>query len=171
MKLTALFLLVSTLVLAPSPGADTDKPRVPKVTIPNGSTPINAPPAPMNDGLRVGGWNHGNGVLWVTLNPDGQLTISEPAEKDSSYDFKGYSRVKFGWCRGIRGKFSIDGRRLDAPASPLRAKADTSGYGDLGFCPSYMYFPTEGYWEITGHVGDKRLTFVIHVIKAPSKAH
>src|SRR5690348_15957136 len=42
--------------------------------------------------------------------------------------------MKFGWTReeGLRGKLKIHGRRLDAPAPPLRARIP-DGYGDTGF--------------------------------------
>ena len=59
---------------------------------------------------------------------------------------------------------SIDGRRLDAPAPPLRA-AVPDGYGDRGFQGSGIIFPTEGCWEINGQVGAARLTLVNFVIR------
>jgi hypothetical protein len=136
--------------------------RLPKVTLPNGSSPAkaNAPRAPMNDSEKMrAGWNHGNGILWVLLK-DGAMVLSDrDVTKDGAY------RVKFGWWRGVRGKFSIEGRRLDATAPPLRYSAQPESYGDLGFLPSSLYFPTEGYWEIAGHIDNQTLTFVVHVIK------
>ena len=74
--------------------------------------------------------------------------------------------MKFGWTRGegLRGKLKIHGRRLDAPAPPLRARIP-DGYGDTGFQVSGLIFPTEGCWEVTGEVGDTRLTFVTRVIR------
>jgi len=52
-----------------------------------------------------------------------------------------------------------EGRRLDEPASPLRAEIP-AGYGDFGFQSSALIFPTPGCWEVTGHVGTASLTFV-----------
>lgn len=114
----------------------------------------------MNDDLRKHGWNHGNGILWVSLHP-GQFVVSDvQVRKDDSLE------VKFGWWRGIRGTFSVTRRRLDAPAPPLRYTIPrVESYGDLGFLPSSLIFPTVGYWKITGHLDDQGLTFVVHVTR------
>jgi hypothetical protein len=40
-----------------------------------------------------------------------------------------------------------------------------SGYGNLGFQPMYLVFPSPGCWQITGRIGDRSLTFVVEVIK------
>lgn len=40
-----------------------------------------------------------------------------------------------------------------------------SDYGEHGFQATYLVFPTPGCWEITGGVGDARLTFVVLVKK------
>ena len=131
-----------------------------EVTIPNGSTPANAPRAAMNDDLRNQGWNHGNGVLWIWLNPAQFVASGDDVREDGSI------AVKFGWWRGIRGRFSISGRKLDAPAPPLRyTTPPVESYGDLGFLPSMLIFPTAGYWEITGHIDDESLSFVVHVTR------
>lgn len=139
-----------------------------EVTVSNGSSPANANAAhaSMNDtdGMRRG-FNHGNGSLWVWLGADSTIVIPASAEQDSGYEFKGFSRVKFGWWRGGAGRFTIEGRRLDAPAAPLRYSIHENSYGEFGFMPSYLYFPSEGIWEITGHLGDQSLTFVVRVVK------
>jgi hypothetical protein len=72
--------------------------------------------------------------------------------------------MKFGWTRGVRGRLRIEGRRLDAPASPLRSVIP-DGYGEIGFQPTYLVFSTPGCWEVTGRVGDASLTFVTKVVK------
>src|SRR2546428_11512187 len=72
--------------------------------------------------------------------------------------------MKFGWRRGVPGQLRIEGRRLDAPASPLRAEVP-NGYGDLGFQATYVNFSTPGCWEVTGRVGDASVTFVTMVVK------
>ena len=41
-----------------------------------------------------------------------------------------------------------------------------SGYGDRGFQPAGVTFPTEGCWEVTGKAGTSTLTFVTFVIKS-----
>jgi hypothetical protein len=151
---------LSTLILAFT-GCATGNPRVPQVTVPNGRSPAsdNAPHAPVNDAARAGGWNHGNGVLWVTLNrPNGWLV--DNVERDGSL------RVKFGWWKGYPGKLRVEGRRLDAPAPPLRCTVNAEALDDVtGPVPALFFFPTEGYWEITGHLNGTSLTFVIHVVK------
>jgi hypothetical protein len=72
--------------------------------------------------------------------------------------------MKFLWWRGVRGKLTIQGQRLDAPAPPLRADIP-GGYGDTGFQATGLIFPTEGCWEVTGKVGESSLTFVTRVVK------
>ena len=57
--------------------------------------------------------------------------------------------MKFGWRRGVSGQLKIDGRRLDAVSSALRSEVP-SGYSDRGFQATYVIFPTEGCWEVTG---------------------
>lgn len=71
--------------------------------------------------------------------------------------------MKFGWQRGVRGALRIEGRRLDAPAPPLRLEVN-NGYGDIGFHASYVIFPTPGCWEVTGRVADASVTFVTRVV-------
>ena len=60
----------------------------------------------------------------------------------SSYDHRAAARC----CRTTSG--------ADVP----------SNYGTTGFQPSGVSFPTEGCWEVTGHVGDTTLTFVTFCI-------
>lgn len=72
--------------------------------------------------------------------------------------------VKVGWNRKRKGRFTIDGRRLDGPAPPARASV-TEGYGDIGGQSTYVIFPTPGCWEITGHLGGDSFSFVVGVEK------
>jgi hypothetical protein len=161
-----LLLVVSVLAFAggcaaKNGGTAPMDPRSIELTVPNGSSPVkaNAPHAPMNDELRNSNWNHGNSALWVMLPTNGVVTASE-LERD------GWLRVKFPWWRGVRGQLTVEGRRLDAPAPPMRCDAATIAQnGDLGLNPCLLFFPTEGYWEITGRVGDRSLTFVVRVLK------
>lgn len=39
------------------------------------------------------------------------------------------------------------------------------GYGNKGFRPTYLVFPTPGCWEITGRLGERSLSFVVYVEK------
>jgi hypothetical protein len=82
-------------------------------------------------------------------------------------DSDGSLSMKFPWWRGVRGKLTIEGKRLDATAPPLRANIP-EGYGDTGFQSTALVFPTEGCWEVTGKVGKVSLTFVTRVVKVGS---
>jgi hypothetical protein len=72
--------------------------------------------------------------------------------------------MKFGWWRGISGRLSIQGRRLDASA-PLLGAEVLDGFGDGGFQASGVSFSTGGCWEINRAGGAARLTLVNVVIK------
>ena len=81
-------------------------------------------------------------------------------------DRDGALGIKFAWRRHQAGRLSVGGRRLDGEAAPARAYI--YDYGDNGFQPMYLVFPTPGCWEITGIVGDAvdaAVTFVIFVEK------
>ena len=136
----AVALLTSTGV------ASSAKSRRCAVTIPNGNTPPGEIPTPTH---------YGNGALWTVLSADGKVIVDESPDSMS---------VKFPWWRGVRGKLTIVGRRLDAPAPALRASIP-EGYGDSGFQASGVTFPTEGCWEVTGKVGHSTLKFVTLVIR------
>ena len=101
----------------------------------------------------------GNGRLWVGgLWPAGVINAGPQfINKDGSVG------MKFGWWQNVSGYLHITGRRLDAPASHLRA--DVLQYGLTGFQPSGVTFPTAGCWQVTGKVGTTRLTFVTMVVK------
>ena len=106
--------------------------------------------------------SHGNRQLSVALWPDGTVVFKPGGAgfvtRDSALG------MKFGWRRGVRGQLRIEGRRLDAPASPLRAEVP-NGYGPLGFQATYVIFSTPGCWEVSGRVGNASLTFVTMVMK------
>lgn len=99
-----------------------------------------------------------NTILWpngtVVFTPGGPGSVEED----------GSLAMKFGWTRYIKGQLTIDGHRLDGSAPPLRAHIP-AGYGDIGFQSTALIFPTPGCWEVTGHVGNGRLTFVTRVAK------
>jgi hypothetical protein len=104
---------------------------------------------------------YGNGEMSVGTWPKGVVVFS-----DSGHGFRtsdGGVGTKFGWRRGIRGRLTISGHRLDASAKPLRAHVN-NGEGDFGRQSSYLVFPTSGCWEVTGHVGNASLTFVTWVV-------
>lgn len=92
---------------------------------------------------------HGNGKLWTVLYGIVQQTPEG---------------VKFPWWRGVRGRLTIGGRRLDGPAPALRARIP-DGYGPIGFQATRVFFPAPGCWRATGMVGDEKLSFVTLVVK------
>jgi hypothetical protein len=104
----------------------------------------------------------GNRQVSVALWPDGTVVFKPGGAGFVTRD--GSLGMKFGWQRGVRGRLRIEGRRLDASASALRAEVP-NGYGDLDFQATYLIFSTPGCWEVTGHVGDSSVTFVTKVVK------
>jgi hypothetical protein len=68
----------------------------------------------------------------------------------------------------MTGEVVVEGRRLDAPAppiSPIVLSATPDGYGEVGFLPSGLLFPSKGCWEVVA-TGEKfNLTFVTLVAK------
>ena len=123
------------------------------VTTPNGNTPPGRLPDPRY---------YGNGSLWTVLSPGGKVVFQPPESGFPLPD--GPLSIKLPWWRGVEGKLTIQGRRLDAPAPPLKAMIP-EGYGNSGFQASGLIFPTTGCWEVTGRMGNTDLTFVILVVK------
>lgn len=92
----------------------------------------------------------------------GIATLLARLEQDGKAD--GSIDAKLGWWRGVGRQLTIRGRRLDAKAPPLRARIP-QGYGWSGFQATGVIFPTEGYWQVTGRVGQATLRFVTLVVK------
>jgi hypothetical protein len=136
---------------APTPGA-----RGCLLTAPNGSVPPSVGSADARSSF------YGNGRLWTALWPEGILGVRPGGPGTIEPD--GSLGMKFPWWRGVRGRLRITGRRLDAPARPLRA-AVPEGYGPIGFQASGLIFATKGCWKVTGRVGRASLTFVTLVEK------
>lgn len=127
------------------------------VTLPGSAGKPPFPGAAFSDGGA-----YGNSALWVVTYPGG-VVAAQPAfvEPDGSIG------MKFAWYRIAEGQLSITGRRLDGTAPALKASVP-DGYGPSGFQPSGIYFPTEGCWEVTGHVAKASMTFVVYVFKLTS---
>jgi hypothetical protein len=100
-----------------------------------------------------------NDALVVTLPSKFVFQPGGPGFVDSD----GALGLKVGWERKKKGLPQIGGRRLDGSAAPARAYL--YDYGDVGFQPIYLVFPTPGCWEITGSVADSSLTFITLVEK------
>ena len=101
-----------------------------------------------------------NGWLKAGNLPDGGATATINAD--------GSIRTKQGWWRGPKGTLVIRGSRLDGPPSPLRLNT-SRGYGDQGFIPVSLTFPTTGCWRVTGTLGTAKLTYVVKVTKLPGQ--
>ena len=106
--------------------------------------------------------HYGNDALVTVLWREGKVVFKPGGAGLVLPD--GALSMKFGWWRLAHGQLTIDGRRLDSPAPPLRASIP-DGYGETGFQSTAMIFPTPGCWEVTGHLGDAELTFVTLVEK------
>jgi len=120
------------------------------VTLPNGN-----PPPGQSRSLTY----HGNGRLWTNLLPNGVLVPPENIRPDGKLTYNWW------WWRGQRGPLSIEGRRLDDLTTPPLEAEITPGFGDSGYQDSWLIFPSEGCWEVTGKVGNSTLTFVVYVAK------
>ena len=88
----------------------------------------------------------GNDFLQAGVPPDGKFVFKPGGA--GFVDRDGALGIKFGWNRLVPGRLQVGGRRLD---------------GDEGFQPTYQVFPTPGCWEITGGVGEARLSFIVFV--------
>jgi len=104
---------------------------------------------------------HGNEFLKVYL-PPGSRYVFRPGGA-GFVDRDGALGIKFAWIRLVPGKLEVGGRRLDGDAPPARAYL--YDYGNEGGQPTYLVFPMPGCWEITGGVGEGRLSFVVVVEK------
>src|SRR5689334_13222053 len=104
----------------------------------------------------IKGGTYGNEALQALL-PGGGKFVFQPGGS-GFVDRDGALGIKLAWVRLIAGALSVSGRRLDGAAGPARAYI-SDGYGERGFQPIYLVFPTPGCWEITGRIVDAKLTF------------
>jgi len=135
--------------------ACTDSPAGPHhAAIPPVATPPTAGNVPQTSA-------YGNGKLFVwALDVHGTIVAPpDMVNRDGSIGWK------FPWMRMVPGSLTITGRRLDAPAPPLKSYVPF-GYGHTGFQASGVTFPSEGCWQITGKVDHTSVTFVNLVITA-----
>lgn len=142
-------LVVLAACASPGTHADRTAPGAPGAVCP--VTGLSTPPPDAHTAAYTVTW-YGNDALWVGLSrgygghwyalPDG---------------------MKLLWWRDVPGPLAITGRRLDAPAPPLRAHIP-AGYGPgRGIQSTSLSFPTPGCWEVTGRVGQAELRLIIEV--------
>lgn len=131
------------------------------VTAENPDCRVTAPNGRRYSGDLAGG-NHGNEALVTALWSDGRVDFRPGGPGCVEPD--GYLGMKWPWWRSVRGNLTIEGRRLDGSAGPLRASIP-KGYGETGFQATGLLFAGPGCWEVTGRVGEAKLSFVTLVVK------
>lgn len=112
-------------------------------------------------------FNYGNSVIRIALYPkNGTLIAGRLAGggKMATINSDGSIDAKFGWWRVGSGKIKTSGRRLDAPAPPLRADVP-DGYA-AGFQATGLTFPTTGCWRVTGRYLKSQISFTLLVSKS-----
>jgi hypothetical protein len=146
----------------PEPASTAGASRSCRVTLPNHVVPPDA-------GFTAAGFNYGTAYLRAHLYwPRGTLTagIRPDGGAMAIVNPDGSIYAKLGWWRGTPGRLVVRGRRLDGRAPPLRADVPPSeSYGDVGFIPTGLTFPTVGCWQVTGKVRNASLAFVVRVVK------
>jgi len=154
------FIAMSSLLSVPSTADVSSKFQSCPVTKPNGKI------APGQTRETMGGQWYGKRDIWTLLWPDGTVTFGPG--RAGTVEADGSMNIKSPWWKGrATGHLSITGRRLDAPAPPLRASIP-DGYGPQ-FQATALIFPTEGCWEVTGKAGEASLMFITRVIKLDAK--
>jgi hypothetical protein len=119
-------------------------------------------------GFGPGAFNYGNAGIRAHLNWSDGVLRAGPLPGGGAVAIvnpDGSIFAKLGWWRGVRGRFTITGRRLDHPAPPLRVSLHRESYPTIGFIPSGLTFPTTGCWRVTARQGVGRLAFVVKVTK------
>lgn len=124
------------------------------VTQPNGEMPPGS-----GNPEYIGGY--GNDALWTNVWMWGKGPV--PVKADPTRPGRTAGPGKWAWYRYVPGDLTIEGRRLDGEAPPLRAHV-LDGYGSTGLQVTGISFPTPGCWAVTGRVGDASLTFIVRVV-------
>lgn len=125
--------------------------------------PPNPPFKPPVSITADGTW-FGTDELWTVLPPKGVWS-------DLPHNPGGYTQKVVWWRKGYvwtkepEPKLMVTGRRIDAPAPPLKVSKATNAYAaDIGSAMMVgVDFPTPGCWEITGRYADAELSFVVWV--------
>ncbi len=132
----------------------------------DGGVPVTCPVTVPHHGPGSADDRYGDKGLSTELWPAGVVNAGlNYVQSDGSI------RMKFPWWRepGVVGKLIITGKRLDGVSPDLSSEIPPA-YGQSGFQATYLVFPTEGCWQVTGEAGNARLTFVTWVTKYGSDA-
>lgn len=126
--------------------------------------PFIPPPSYRQDGPSSDQFWYGTDSLWTAL-PEGGVWSALP------HNPEGYTQKLFWWRKGYswreepEPKLAVTGRRLDAPAPPLKASKATNAFAED--IQSAMLvgvdFPAPGCWEISGSYAGSNLSFVVFV--------
>ncbi len=151
-----------------SPFAPTDSvilPHNPPDTCPVTRPPktLFTPPPPYSRNAPSGFW-YGTDSLWTAI-PWDAVWSSLP------HNPAGFTQKVFWWRKGYSWKnepqpqLVVTGRRLDAPAPPLKVSRATNAFAED--IQSAMLvgvdFPTLGCWQITGRYAGTELSFVVWI--------
>ncbi len=126
--------------------------------------PVTQPNGVVADGGEPTRDSFGNSRLSVGpfgLWPEGTVVLKTGGSGFMTPE--GWLGMKFGWQRSVRGRLTVEGRRLDGAAPALLA--DSLNPTDTGFQATSLIFPTAGCWEVTARAGEASLTFVTNVVK------
>lgn len=152
MILEAPLALLAVALLASAAACESPSPALDAVCVPTRPN-REQPPTKMLGGSGM----HGNGKLWVQLplRGDGKLPVLPRSD--------GSLAVKLPWWRGVHGRLTVEGGKLDGSGERVQALVP-GGYGDTGFQSTAVIFPSPGCWEITGKAGHSSLTFVVDIL-------
>ena len=110
--------------------------------------------------MRHGEFWYGTPRLWTSLPPEGTW-IGLP------YQDGAYSQKVFWWSQNYDWKspLTVTGVRIDGSAPPLRATTATNAFAeDIGSAILVgIGIPAAGCWEITGHLKEVKLSFVVWI--------
>lgn len=118
-----------------------------------GQTPLNHAPSDPAVASFSSSW-YQNGSLW--------------AAPSAAYQGRWYAGVgmKVLWYRSDGGTFGqqlqVSGTRLDGSA-PQMSNTFQLAYKGYDYQPSSLLFPTDGWWNVTGRIGNLSLSFVAYV--------